>query len=122
MIICSSYQKARSVDRLGERAVNMFSISRSTPAWFKIDGTVREAVPKSWDLIRGSKDGRIAWEEYRRRYLADLSSGELVRQVLEASEDCDDLYLLCWCRDVSVCHRSIVADVLRNTGLEVVLE
>jgi uncharacterized protein YeaO (DUF488 family) len=81
------------------------AISRGVPRWFK--GRVYDPLRPSWNLVEAAKSGTITFEEYERRYRAEVLDGldaAAVRRELG-----DDAILLCWERPGAPCHRRIVA-------------
>lgn len=91
------------------------SISRKTPGWFYTDGEIQELFP-SWDIIMGSKNGRLSWEQYTALYKQQLNQvdKQKVWNHLHKVEEVTgkDILLLCYERPEANCHRHIVADWL----------
>jgi len=87
-----------------------------------IDITVKSAIGKwrafapTWALVMGFKSGKITWEEYERQYMNHLrglwkaNPGVFVELVKMASQG--DITLVCYCRDESHCHRSLLKRAL----------
>lgn len=65
-------------------------------------------------LIRAWKGGRLAWPEFRRRYLAGLKKPAAQAQLneLKALAKAGPVTLLCACPDESRCHRGILKRLL----------
>jgi hypothetical protein len=68
-----------------------------------------------WDLVMGSKQGRIDWTEYRGRYLQQLvaiGSGPVAALHEEGVRQGGELCLLCYCRDGARCHTTLLIEYL----------
>ena len=65
-------------------------------------------------LIKTWKRGKIAWPEFRRRYLAGLKRPAAQEQLreLKALAKTGPVTLLCACPDESRCHRGILTRLL----------
>jgi uncharacterized protein YeaO (DUF488 family) len=74
-----------------------------------VDRWMRDLAPVL-PLVRGFLAGRIAWTDYRRRYLAGLKRPEARAQVAEvlALARRRPVTLLCHCADAKRCHRSVL--------------
>lgn len=103
---------------------NGCSISNSTPKWAYARTKNSYLVPK-WELVekwnrvknsKNSKEKQKVKEEYTKLYRKQLD--ELgIERILMTLEDGD--VLLCWCGKDQFCHRYILADYLREHGVEV---
>ena len=62
-----------------------------------------------------------AWTEFRRRFRAEMARPEAVRDIelLAALSHRTNLSLGCYCESDSRCHRSILRELLRRCGAEV---
>jgi len=79
----------------------------------KIDAWYRE-LGTSKELIKAWKDGKMAWSQFRKRYLAELkdqNKQQLIRQLAQRAKT-EKITLLCGCRDPNRCHRSILKDAI----------
>lgn len=63
--------------------------------------------------------------KYRRRFLEQLYSDETALadlvEIGSQSKSGKQIALLCYCKDVNLCHRKILGEVLLNCGLEVTI-
>ena len=78
-----------------------------------VDQWMRELAPVL-PLVRAFLGGRLAWTEYRRRYLAGLKRPEAQAQVMAALALARrrPVTLLCHCADATRCHRSLLQGYL----------
>ena len=72
---------------------------------------VPEIAP-SEELLDLHKDGRIGWEEYRKRYFRELLQRDGAEELAEILHHCirmkRDLYFVCYEKDLSTCHRKLL--------------
>ena len=69
----------------------------------------------SWDLVMGSKRGRIDRQEYTREYEAQLRCVPhscIIALHAEGVRNGGELCLLCYCRDGAHCHTSLLIKYL----------
>lgn len=100
----------------------LLSVSRTTP---KLEGSNIKALPilaPSEKLLSDYKEGRITWVQYERQYRDYLSTLDLEDCVeafacLTSLEHTRGIVLLCYEKDFMHCHRSILAEVLNESGL-----
>lgn len=72
-----------------------------------------------------SWDGNKFRNEYLPRFLNDVNSSEArnaLNKLVKADKDGKNIALLCYCDDETLCHRSIVAGILQNAGVQVETE
>lgn len=94
------------VTRLWPRGVRKGSVD----LWIKDLGPSRE-------ILRAYKDGRIGWEEFRDRYLAeymDEGKDALLRDLVGKIKGSGrrNATLMCACREEARCHRGILREKL----------
>jgi len=101
---------------------SVISIANTAPAGFR---SVRRAdifVPGR-RLVWDWKDGRITWPQYTERYMARLderiAQHHLDRARAWARNPNRHLTLCCWEREPTRCHRSLLAEWLRERGIPV---
>jgi uncharacterized protein YeaO (DUF488 family) len=73
------------------------------------------AFAPSWELLNALKSGRIAWDEYRRRYRIEMrrSYAALPRAWAELI-DRAEVTLCCYCAPGKNCHRLLLVEILRD--------
>ena len=63
------------------------------------------------------KDGSIDWKEYRQRYIDESFSNPLfidgLKEIVEYNDKGYDIFLICYEKDDSTCHRSILKEILQ---------
>ena len=61
-------------------------------------------------------DGSIDWAEFRRRFINESFDNKLfidgISDIVELNEKGYDIYLICYEKDCSICHRSILKEIL----------
>lgn len=73
-------------------------------------------------LLDEYKSGRISWEQYSEQFRLDLLGNKKAYHYLYLLKDMamtKDVYLYCYEKDATHCHRSILLDILRRAGAEV---
>lgn len=74
-----------------------------------------------WDM----KEGRITWDEYKSRYMDEMSKINLadsmnrIYNLVKKNPEVNakGAVILCYCRDYTQCHRSLIASLLNSSGL-----
>ena len=94
--------------------IKTVSVSNSTPAWFEPTFNLERLSP-SWALIEAYKQRHISFELFREKYCEELmrkfESAEEIRNLVFNRIGPDDVaVLLCWEKNESICHRSILAE------------
>lgn len=63
------------------------------------------------------KDGSIDWKEYRQRYIDESFSNPLfidgLKEIVEYNDEGYDIFLICYEKNDSTCHRSILKEILQ---------
>lgn len=63
------------------------------------------------------KDGSIDWKEYRQRYIDESFSNPLfidgLKEIVDYNDEGYDIFLICYEKDDSTCHRSILKEILQ---------
>ena len=63
------------------------------------------------------KDGSINWKEYRQRYIDESFSNPLfidgLKEIVEYNDKGYDIFLICYEKNDSTCHRSILKEILQ---------
>jgi len=87
-----------------------------------IDITVKNnknhVLAPTWDIVLGLKNGRIGWNEYKRRYI-NLLYDRLEKRydeflnILKIAEK-KDIVLVCFCADERYCHRILAKEFLEK--------
>ena len=78
-----------------------------------VDGWERELAPSA-ELLRSYRAGRIAWQEFARRYRAQVSKRRYLVDELAGRAERDTVTLLCGCRDESRCHRTLLKEMVED--------
>lgn len=112
MTVCakSIYEEALPDDGLRVLTTNYWprGISRERA------GTYLRVLAPSRPLLRGYKDGAIAWPDYAVAYLAEMQDerpqAEIDRLAAAAREG--TVTLMCTCKDDTECHRRLLRDVV----------
>jgi uncharacterized protein YeaO (DUF488 family) len=77
--------------------------------WYKDLGTAKELI-KAW------KEGKVTWQEFRRKYLASLQGAEkkaLLKELAIRSRT-QKITLLCGCHDPNSCHRTLLKEEIEK--------
>ena len=112
-----------------------WGIDRPTPLLYamkngetfcSLDTTVKSAwrdmgiaFAPTWDIVMASKENRISWEEYTKRY-TDLMRQRYIekKNLFLKALSYNNLVLRCYCKDTSrsirKCHRYILTDILEK--------
>ena len=79
-------------------------------------GTYIRALAPSRELVRGFKDGEIAWTEFRRRYLAEMRGERQREEIARLAELARDktITIMCMCPDESRCHRRLLRELIEK--------
>ena len=63
------------------------------------------------------KDGSIDWKEYRQRYIDESFDNPLfidgLKEIVEYNDKGYDIFLICYEKNDSTCHRSILKEILQ---------
>lgn len=74
------------------------------------------------DLLKEYKNGNISWEDYRIQFLEYARNNESFNYTLQCIINCSeggrDVYLLCYEKDDSKCHRSLIREILIEKGID----
>ena len=82
--------------------------------------TWEKELGPSLDLLKGFRAGKVGWEEYTRRYRAEMAAKpDLLRAWAERARR-EDITLLCGCKDESHCHRLLLKDLLEQLQISLV--
>lgn len=93
----------------------LVSISRTCPKGIKMK--MYGKLAPSAELLRDYKSGQMSWEDYTERYKSETLS-KLNPQTV-ARELGDNVILMCYEKSEDNCHRHIVAEWLRNAGVNI---
>ena len=67
------------------------------------------------------KDGSIDWKEYRQRYIDESFSNPLfidgLKEIVDYNDKGYDIFLICYEKNDSTCHRSILKEILQINNL-----
>lgn len=92
------------------------SISIKGPWWYK--GPLYAPLAPTWQLVLDHKAKKITDEEYTQDYLKLLEERKLIPQEI-AEQLGDGAVMLCYESPTAFCHRHIVAEWMRNDGIQV---
>lgn len=72
-------------------------------------------------LLAKYKDGTISWNVLRETFLSETKTNKLLKdglqEVIELSKD-KDVFLICYEKDATTCHRSILREIFINNNIE----
>lgn len=95
---------------------NAVCISIRPPSWYR--GKAYSPLAPTWDMVMGSKSGKISKKEYTIQYLKLLEDRKLdPKQV--AQELGDGAIMLCYEAPQDFCHRQIVSYWMNQNGISV---
>ena len=86
--------------------------------YYIITRTVNSLLSPSRMLLNIYKNGFISWEKYKELLVKELlENPRAVQKMREIKKEAltKDVYLVCYEKDASQCHRSIVKDLIENT-------
>ena len=78
-----------------------------------IDAWERDLAP-SVELLRAYRNGRIEWEEFARRYRAEVGGRQELLADLASRVRSGTVTLLCGCEDESRCHRTLLREMVEE--------
>lgn len=85
-------------------------------AHFEVITRMEESLlSPSWELLNYAKENKISFEEYKERFLKELKQRPFVVEKLRTLKRIGKdrlIFLVCFEKDASKCHRSIVRDIL----------
>lgn len=70
----------------------------------------------SWDLLNDYKNGKINWDGYVERFTQEMNNDVCIatmRKIKWMSKN-RDIFLLCYEKDSSHCHRSLLLDMISH--------
>jgi uncharacterized protein YeaO (DUF488 family) len=90
------------------------AVTRGRPR-FKYSLWIKDLAP-SEQLKYGYKNGIITWEEYVLRFTEEMKSDNAQRALNNVRElvTGSDVFLVCFEKDPSKCHRSILINMINN--------
>lgn len=80
-----------------------------------VDGWEKELGPSA-DLLRAYRAGSVGWEEFARRYRAEVGEKRELLEGLSRRGRGGTVTLLCGCRDESRCHRTLLMAMAREVA------
>lgn len=98
------------------------SIALYNPNWCidKIDSFIKQLAPNEL-LLKLYKDNKITWEDYKKGYLAQLQvNNKGILELQKLLNNGKDVTIYCYEKDFINCHRSIIAELFRKLGYEVI--
>ncbi len=103
---------------------NPVSIARNEPQWFKRSTNFQsyKKLAPSWSLLGKAKSGKINFSEYVHLYYRTVLDNLSPQAVVEDLNKFfgQEMTLLCWEKNFSICHRRLVAQwLMENTDLEI---
>jgi len=96
----------------GYRILTMRFWPRGIPRT-SIDYWEKEFGP-SVELLKAGRSDVFNWEEYSRRYIAEMSHRPSELERLYKLSRYRKVTLLCGCKDENFCHRSLLKEILLN--------
>jgi uncharacterized protein YeaO (DUF488 family) len=78
-----------------------------------VDGWEKELAP-SLDLLRAFQSGRVDWDEFARRYRAEVAEKRALLEDLSRRGKEGAVTLLCGCGDESRCHRTVLRELVES--------
>lgn len=75
---------------------------------------INSILSPSWNLYHKAKRRKVTWDQYKTEFLKEMNN-EKVRDLLEklrAFAQTRDLYLICYEKDPTHCHRSLVKKLI----------
>lgn len=99
-------------------------VTRYKPKGITLSDTLlwaKELAP-SYELLKDWKDGKLSWEDYANRYLDEKFEDDKfmtsIVSLIALDQDEHDTYLLCYEKDDTNCHRSLLRLILEENGVE----
>lgn len=97
------------------------SIVRVLPKWidFNKTGIVNiKALSPSLDLLLKYKNGTYDWQTYTKEFIEEMTSNmnEVLLKLKTLLDKGSDITLICYEKDVTFCHRSIIANYFKQLG------
>lgn len=77
----------------------------------RVDRWEKELGP-SLSLLEDWRRGGLSWEEFSRRYAAEVSRQQPLITALQGLTAEGNITLLCGCRDEAHCHRSLLKEII----------
>ena len=104
----------------------IINIARKPMRDSRVSEQIIELAPSkelfSWYM--DNKESEDWFIEYKRRYKKEVQGNERalarMRDIKKLLDSGKDVVLLCYCRDVYKCHRSIVGEAYEYVGIEVI--
>lgn len=82
-----------------------------------ITRTAGSVLAPSWKLLTLSKEVGLSFDEYRKLFTTEIKNNPIARKCIEEIRELvkDQLiFLVCYEKDASKCHRSIVKEMIVN--------
>lgn len=119
-------QASPKLEESAQRRVKLYTAQYRYQGPDRLDVTVKGKDPlgkwfaPTWKLVMASRQGTLAWEEYRRNY-RDLmrESFRLHTDVWNQVLSMEEVTLVCFCRAGGQCHRYLLADYFSSLGADV---
>ena len=93
--------------------------ARFSEAHFEvITRTAKSCLSPSWYLLDYAKENGISFKEYEKLFIKEISENpEALKRIKELREIAKDkvVFLVCYEKNSSVCHRSIVKKIIERT-------
>ena len=86
-------------------------ISNSHPTHPDFTQTLPQLYP-DWVMVKAFKSGEITWQQFRKAYIKKLKKLD----VHKMATLCEGQVLLCYEKDRTYCHRSIVSEWFNRNG------
>lgn len=80
-----------------------------------ITRTSKSCLSPSKELLNYAKENKISFEEYKEKFLKELKERPFVSEKLRTLKRIGEdrlIFLVCYEKDASKCHRSIIKDIL----------
>ena len=82
----------------------------------RVDAYTSVLAP-SRDLLRAFKDGRVAWSEFRMRYMREMKDDRSRAEIARLAELAAArlVTVMCTCRDDAMCHRRLLKGLIERS-------
>lgn len=94
------------------------SVSYHNPDGMKFHAKLTKLNPDK-DLLYKFKNNEISWEEYKEKYETKISSLAFDWDKIKSDSINQDFIFLCYCKDPSICHRSIISSLFQKNGINI---
>lgn len=120
MLYTTYFSKLKSIPKNAKKLI----ITRFPPKWIDVDKLnnafiVKELSPSPSILLNYKKDND--WGKYVEHFEKEMNEREDLKSMLSQLEEFlkknNDVYLICYEKDYTKCHRYLIAKYLENKGI-----